>query len=104
MGRKRIHPLDPIKAAGLKTGTVIENPQNGETYTIGQRGRRPPWVINVLFKTTKTTKILKIPKTTAKGWITIHGPGSWIIQGKAVAISSDVTMEFPENSSIIKVG
>jgi len=106
MGRKRIHPIDPIKAAGIAPGTIIENPETGETYTIGQRGRRPPWVIEVVCKSKKAVKAASAPvtKNPGKGIITVSGPGCFLIDSQTYSMSADAEMEVYETSSIIKIG
>jgi len=103
MGRKRIHPIDPIKASGLLPGTVVENPDTGETYTIGQRGRRPPWVIQVVCQGKKAVKPIP-PKSTGKGLIILSGPGCYLVDGQTCSMSADAEMEVLETASIIKVG
>lgn len=105
MGRKRIKPLDPIKAAGIAPGTVLENPDDGSTYVVGQRGRRPPWVIGVVCKGLgKAQKAPVVGKDSKSGKMLVSGPGCFVVDGATLSLSGDAEIELDINSQVVKIG
>jgi hypothetical protein len=101
-----------IKAANLKPGFVVSDPETGGEYRIGNRGRPPVWladrlaemVDHSLLATTKPKKAAPVAsKTISSKSITVQGPaeiftpdGSWV----ATLGDSDSTMDCPSTYTI----
>ena len=84
---------------------VIKNPDDpSQTYTIGQRGRKPLWYLRLIGQATPprppTAKALKPKPAERTGKTRLLTNGSFMVNGQFYYASEDASIEVDEGDEV----